>query len=172
MQKKKRKRTQRSFYKVKKEHSVLFQYIFIYILYIYIYILKKERNVLRSFAKERNVLAFFYILCKRMFRSLRSFTFFAKEWDILYILFCSFEKIGKEWNVLLGLISRQKVKKRTVKNETFWTGKNAVPNPAEEVLLGLKQHFMSDKTHIFLSKQLFLKGWITSEIFLVKIWAL
>ena len=27
--------------------------------------LKKERNDLRSFAKERNVLAFFYILCKR-----------------------------------------------------------------------------------------------------------
>ena len=39
--------------------------------------MKKERNVLHSFAKERNILAFFYFLCKRMLRSLHSFTFFA-----------------------------------------------------------------------------------------------
>ena len=74
-------------------HSFL--YIFIYI-YIYIYILKKEWNVLRSFAKERNVLAFFYVLCKRILRSLCSFTFFSKE-----------------RNVLLGLLSHQKLEKRT-----------------------------------------------------------
>ena len=63
LSKKEGKRTQRSFYKVKTERFVLFS---IYIsIYIYIYMLKKERNDLRSFAKERNVLAFFYILCKR-----------------------------------------------------------------------------------------------------------
>ena len=55
-------------------------------IYIYIFILKKERYVLRSFAKERNVLAFFYVLCKRTKRSLRSFTFFAKECCILCVL--------------------------------------------------------------------------------------
>ena len=113
-QKKERKRTQRSFYKVKKEHSVPFSiyiylyisiYIYIYIsiyvylyiylyisMYIYIYILKKERNVLRSFAKERNVLAFFYVLCKRTLRSLHSFTFFAKVHCVLCILLCSLQK--------------------------------------------------------------------------------
>ena len=53
----------------------------------------------RSFAKERNGLAFFSILCKRPKRSLRSFLFFAKE-----------------QNVLLGLISRQILEKRTGKN--------------------------------------------------------
>ena len=37
-------------------------------------------DVLRSFAKEGNVLTFFYVLCKRM---LRSFTFFAKERCVL-----------------------------------------------------------------------------------------
>ena len=75
------------------------------------YILKKGRNVLRSFAKEQNVLAFLYVLCKRMLRSLRSFTFFAKERCVLCILFCSFEKNGKEQNVLLGFISCQNSKK-------------------------------------------------------------
>ena len=40
--------------------------------------------------------AFFYILCKRTLRSLRSFTFFAKE------------RCAKEHIVLLGLISPQK----------------------------------------------------------------
>ena len=84
--------------------------------------MKKERNVQRSFAKERNVLAFFYVLGERMLHSLRSFMFFAKE-----------------WNVLLGLISRQKLKKRTEKNGAFFkrmekngkfrTEKNALPNP-------------------------------------------
>ena len=78
--KKERKRTQHSFfYKDKKECSVFFQYIFIYI-YLYIslctsiYILKKELNILHSFAKECCVLC-----------------------------------------VLMGLISRQKLEKRTGK---------------------------------------------------------
>ena len=75
--------------------------IYIYI-YISIYILKKEQKVLHSFAKEQNIFAFFYVLIR------------------------SFEKNGKEQNVLLGLISRQKLKKRTGKNGTFFkrTGKN------------------------------------------------
>ena len=71
--------------------------IYLYIsIYIFIYILKKERNVLRSFAffskrmkrscvllhslqKNETFSAFFYILCKRMLSSLRSFTFLGKE---------------------------------------------------------------------------------------------
>ena len=61
---------------------------------------------LRSFAKERNVLEFFYVLCKRM---LRSFMFFGTERCVLCALFCSLEKNGKERNVLLGLISCQKL---------------------------------------------------------------
>ena len=38
------------------------------------------------FSKERNVLAFFSVLYKRMRRSLRSFTFFIKECGVLCIL--------------------------------------------------------------------------------------
>ena len=91
------------------------------------YILKKERNVLHSFAKERNILAFFPVLYKIMGQSLRSFPFFAKEWDVLYVLSCSFEKNGKGRSVLLGLISRQRPKKRMGKNRTFFkrTGKTS-----------------------------------------------
>ena len=90
-------------YKVKKELNVLFS------IYIYIYILKKEHNILRSFAKERNVFTFFYVLCKRTlrsWRSWRSFTFIAKECCVL--------------SVLLGFISRQNLKKRTEKNVAFF----------------------------------------------------
>ena len=36
------------------------------------------------FAKEGNVLAFFYVLCKRMLRSLSSFTFLRKERKIMH----------------------------------------------------------------------------------------
>ena len=71
--------------------------------------MKKERNVRRSFAKERNILAFFPVLYKRTERSLHSFPLFAKERNVLYVLFHSFEKNGKERLVLLGLISRQKL---------------------------------------------------------------
>ena len=41
------------------------------------------------FSKERNVLAFFCALYKKMFRSLRSFPFFIKERSILCVLFRS-----------------------------------------------------------------------------------
>ena len=115
-------------------------YLYIYNIYIYIYILKKECNVLRSFAKERNVLAFLYVLCKRTLHSftffakercvlcvlLRAFMFFAKEVCVFCALFRSLEKNEKERNFLLGLISRQKLEKRTEKKGTFFkrTGKN------------------------------------------------
>ena len=130
------------------EHSFFNIYLYIYIS---IYILKKERNVLRSFAKKINVLAFFYILCKRTLHSLLSFTFFAKE---RYIL-C----------VLLGFISHQKLKKRTEKNVaffkrtekngTFRTEKIAVPNlgiAASKVSL---QHCFRGMRDTFLITQFF-----------------
>ena len=60
----------------------------------------------RSFAKERNVVAYFPVLYKRTQRPLRFFPFFAIERDVLY--------------VLLGLISCQKLKKRMGKNGTFF----------------------------------------------------
>ena len=56
------------------------------------YIEKKEGNVLRSFAKERNVLAFFHVLCKRTLRSLRSLRFFAIDRCILCVLLHSLQK--------------------------------------------------------------------------------
>ena len=89
--------------------------MFIY-LYMYTYIEKKNAMfcvILRSFAKERNVLALFYVLCKRTKRSLCSFTFFAKECCVLCALLRSLEKKAKEGIVLLGLISRQKLEIRT-----------------------------------------------------------
>ena len=70
-------------------------YIYIY-LYIYIYILKKRMQ--RS--------AFFCVLLQKNETSSRSFTFFAKEQNIL----CG----------LLGLISHQKLEKRTKKNVAFF----------------------------------------------------
>ena len=110
-----------------KERSVLFSiyiyiytsiYIFIYLYtFLYIYCRKKNGMFSRFFAKVRNVLAFFSVLCKRMFRS---FPFFAKEHSVLCVLFCSLEKNGKERTVLLGLISRQKLEKRMEKNGTFF----------------------------------------------------
>ena len=96
--KKECKRTQRSFYKVKKESSILISiYIYIFIsIYIYIYIYlyisiyiywRKKRNILTFFCKrtkrshillhslQKNVafFAFFSILCRRTLHSLRSF---------------------------------------------------------------------------------------------------
>ena len=103
--KKESKRMQRSFYKVKK---VLFQYIYLYMYiyiylyisiyfykYLYLYIEKKNATycfLLLSFAKERNVLAFFYFLCKRLKHFLCSFTFFAKERCVLCVLLRSLQK--------------------------------------------------------------------------------
>ena len=49
-------------------------------------------------------------------RTLCSFTFFAKEHCILCVLLCSSEKNAKERIILLGLISHQKLEKRTQKN--------------------------------------------------------
>ena len=95
--------------------------------------MKRSCFLLRSLQKNVAFFAFFYVLCKRTLRSLRSFAFFS-------VLFCSLEKNGKECSILLGLISRQKLEKRTKKNvaffkrtekkETFRTEKNMVPNPA------------------------------------------
>ena len=97
-------------------------------IYIYIYLYKflyldLEKRTERSpvlFEKERNVLTYFSIHLKRTDRSFRSFPFFAKERYVLSVLFRSLEKNGKERNVLLGPISRQKLEKRTEKNVTFF----------------------------------------------------
>ena len=127
---------QHSFLKLKKNLKFFFAiYNYIYIsiytvskylyksvniyIYLYIYIEKKSATfcvLLRSFAKEQNVLVFFYVLCKRRLCSLCSFMFFAKECCILCILLRSEEKTAKERIVLLGFISRQNLKKRTQKN--------------------------------------------------------
>ena len=100
-------------------------------------LLQKNETFSRSFpffAKERYVLTFFPVLCKRTLRSSRSFPFFAKERYVLCVLFRSFEKNGKERNVLLGFISRQKLEKRTEKNGAILLknrkGRN-VPNGKE-----------------------------------------
>ena len=73
----------------------------------------------------------FCVLLQKNETSSHSFTFFAKERCILFALFCSLEKNVKERNVLLGLISRKKLKKRMEKNVTYRTEKNGVPNPAK-----------------------------------------
>ena len=89
--------------------------------------MKKNGTFLRSFAKKLNVLAFFPVLYKKMGRSLRSLgkivknvPFFCKERDVLYNFSHSFEKNGKKHSVPLGLISSQKLNKRTGKNGTFF----------------------------------------------------
>ena len=94
-------------------------YIYIYIS-IYIYILKKERNGLRSFAKERNILAFFYILCKRTLRSLNSFTFFAKERCNLCVLlgFISHQNLKKEQKRMLRSLKERKRRERSERKRT------------------------------------------------------
>ena len=80
------------------------------------------------FSKECNILMFFYVLCKRMQRSLRSFTFFVKECSVLCILLRSLKKkmrrslrsfkfFIKEHCTLFGFISHTQIanlaKKRT-----------------------------------------------------------
>jgi hypothetical protein len=87
---------------------------------------KKRKNVSCVLLQKNDTFsAFFYVLCKRTLRSLRSFTFFAKERSlrsftffakercVLCVLLRSLEKNVKERIVLLGFISRQKHKKRT-----------------------------------------------------------
>ena len=124
---------------------------------------------MRSFQKnatfwvllQKNVafFAFFYILCKRTFRSLPSFTLFAKNvaFFAFFYFLCkrtlhslrSYTFLRKERIVLLGFISRKKLEKRmqkhvaffkrmqknnafrTQKKDAFRTQKNAVPNPAK-----------------------------------------
>ena len=99
----------------------IYNYIYLYIyLYISIYILKKNRTFLCSFAKERNVLAVFSVLCKRMLHSLRFFPFFAKECCI-FDFFSVFRKERKR---------REHSFLRTEKNVTYQMEKNGVPNPA------------------------------------------
>ena len=97
--KKKNLKERSVFYKVKKELNVLFQYIFIY---LYIYILKKRTRIGHAF------------FCKRTVRSLRSFTFFAKECCILYALLCSLQKNVAFFAFLYVL------KKRKQKNASFF----------------------------------------------------
>ena len=122
-------------------------------IYIYIYILKKERNALAFFCKrtkrscvlfpslQKNVafFAFCSVLCKRTLRSLRSFPFFRQK-----------------RNVLLGLISRQKLDKRTEhyflrteKNETYRTEKDVVPNPDIYKYILKKERSLKRMEHSF-----------------------
>ena len=104
--------------RLKTECSVLFSiyiYIGIYIYiyqYEYIYLLKKEWNVLRSFAKEQNVLAFFCVLCKRTLRSLRFFTFFAKECCVSLCSFPIFIKERKRMELSFGSHKSLKTQKK------------------------------------------------------------
>ena len=82
---------------------------------------QKNVSISRSFQKNVLFSAFISVFCKRTFRSLRFFLFFAKECFILCVLFCSLQKNVsfspffyenvKERNVHLGFISRQKFPK-------------------------------------------------------------
>ena len=97
-------------------------YIYIY-LYIFRYILRKRTERSR-------------VLLQKNVTFSRSFLFLAKECCVLCVLFPFFRKERKrtEKNVLLGLISRQKLDKRTEKNGTFFfeNGKECnVPNGKE-----------------------------------------
>ena len=57
------------------------------------YILKKRTRVGHAFfSKECNGLHSFAFFCKRALRSLHSFTFFAKEYCVLCVLLCSYQK--------------------------------------------------------------------------------
>ena len=90
----------------------MFRSFFNIYLYIYIYIEKRTEHsvffckrtkrscvLLRSLQKNVAFFAYFYVLC---------------------VLFHSLEKNGKEQNIILGLISRPKLKKRTEKNFAFF----------------------------------------------------
>ena len=80
----------------KKECKRTFRSFFNIYLYIYVYIYLPKNEIF-----------------------LRSFPFFVKECCVLCVLFPSLEKNGKERNILLGRISRQKLEKRTEKKGTF-----------------------------------------------------
>ena len=129
----------------------MYIYIYLYIciyLHIYIYINIEKKNttfciLLRSFAffckrtkrsrvlscslqKNKTFSVFFYVLCKRMLRSLRSFTFLRKERKRTHRSFGSHKspKTRKK-NVKECVFF-----KRAQKNDAFRTEKNAGPNPA------------------------------------------
>ena len=81
------------------------------------------------FSKERNVLALFSFLYKRMRRSLRSFLFFIKECGIFCILFHSLQNNGtffaffyvlnkRKWRSLRSFTFFIKERKRT--QGSFW----------------------------------------------------
>ena len=61
-------------------------------LALWFYKFRKNRVGHPFFSKERNILAIFSVLYKRMQRSLRSFLFFIKEHGVLCILFRSLKK--------------------------------------------------------------------------------
>ena len=121
--KKERKRTVHSFLGLKKFFFAIYIYIYLYIyISVYLYISiniywktnegwacilfkRTQHSAFFCVCLQKNV-AFFYVPCKRMLHSLRSFTFFAKECRIL----C----------VLLGFISRQKLKKERKRTLRFW----------------------------------------------------
>ena len=70
-----------------------------------------------------------------LLRSVCSFMFFAKERRVLCILLCSLEKNGKECIVLLGFISCQKERKRTLcslKEQKVQNGKEHSAQPVHK----------------------------------------
>ena len=104
--KKERKRTQRSFYKVKRELNVLFSiYIYIYIhIYISIYIYKYIYIYLYISIEKRTQCSAFF--CKRTKCS--RFLLRSLQKNVAFFVFTIF---AKERNMLLGFISRQKLEK-------------------------------------------------------------
>ena len=85
--------------------------------------MKHSRVLLRSLHKNVAFFAFFYVLCKRVLHSLRSFPFFRKERERTERSFGS------------HTVSRQKLEKRTEKNGTFLlkNGKDRGAQPWEWV---------------------------------------
>ena len=81
--------------------------------------------------------AFFCVLCKRtnyspvLLRSLKK--------NVMFFAFFYVLKKRMQKNAL-GLISRQKLKKKPQKNNAFRTEKNAVPNPESLTMLTLCWH--------------------------------
>ena len=91
----------------------MYQYISIYI-YISVYIYISKYIYINIHIEKKN--ATFYVLLQKNETLSRSFTFFAKEQNVLFVLLCSLQKYvglknAKECIVLLGLISRQKLEK-------------------------------------------------------------
>ena len=83
---------------------------------------KRSHVLLRSLQKNKTFSAFFYVLCKRMLRSLDYFTFLRKERKRTHRPFGSHKRPKTRKKNVLFL-------KRMQKNDAFRTVKNAVPNP-------------------------------------------